>query len=430
MTASALLAYSLASSLLLAVAAPALWAMVRRGRSARLSRVGVLVAVAVSLVVPVVSWLFHDGGNTSGVVADSSFRPIPVAASPDAGALPSEWLSPESLAVASAVYLAGFLAVAALTAAGYLRLASMIARSRRTRSGRFTLCRLDGVSSPFSWGRYVFLPEADLESGPSPQRDAILTHEIAHVDCRHWIDVALLDAVCILQWYNPAAWLVRRLGRLSHELEADAAVVASGTDAADYQRLVVGRALESGSRIPAAGIGSAVGDLRVRMAALSHGPRVAVSAAMIAVMSAGMSASGALLATPAAASVLGAVAHSRLRDVGRLTASDPSDYWLGGQSADVRPVVVTMDENPCYSGGRFGVEVAVREALAATPGAAGVRGVVKIAVDVGADGHPTAVGLLGGITPRVDDAVVTAIARYNRYVPSGERRISVSVTLQ
>ena len=48
-----------------------------------------------------------------------------------------------------------------------------------------------------------------------------------------------MDAVCLLQWFNPAVWLLRRELREVHEYEADAAVLAAGADARAYQMLLI-----------------------------------------------------------------------------------------------------------------------------------------------------------------------------------------------
>ncbi|MBD5329975.1 MAG: hypothetical protein HDS03_08900 [Bacteroides sp.] len=73
--------------------------------------------------------------------------------------------------------------------------------------------------------------------------DSTYIHERAHADKRHWIDVLFADLFCIILWYNPFAWKTRQLLRLNHEFEADAAVIRSGIDIYDYQRILITKAM-------------------------------------------------------------------------------------------------------------------------------------------------------------------------------------------
>lgn len=121
-----------------------------------------------------------------------------------------------------------------------------------------TLCRLggrrlsdgskllvcDGEFQPTSWRRTVILSRTDFESDNSRM---IIEHEQAHIRCRHSIDVVLAQTVCALQWFNPAAWALKRTLQEVHEFEADATVLADGYDERQYQICLVQAAL--GGRI-------------------------------------------------------------------------------------------------------------------------------------------------------------------------------------
>ena len=48
-----------------------------------------------------------------------------------------------------------------------------------------------------------------------------------------------MDLVLIAQWWNPAAWLLRRELKQVHEYEADEAVLERGVDARQYQLLLI-----------------------------------------------------------------------------------------------------------------------------------------------------------------------------------------------
>lgn len=89
--------------------------------------------------------------------------------------------------------------------------------------------------APFSWFRHVVLSEKDFRENPRE----ILTHELAHIRLGHSWDVAVCNLLIIFQWWNPAAWLLKRELQNVHEFEADEAVIKRGVDAKQYQLLLI-----------------------------------------------------------------------------------------------------------------------------------------------------------------------------------------------
>lgn len=98
---------------------------------------------------------------------------------------------------------------------------------------------LDGDVAPFSWFNNIVISRSDYESG----RREILIHEMAHISHHHSLDILLCNVLLIFQWFNPAVWLLRRELRNIHEYEADEAVLASGANAAEYQLLLIRKAV-------------------------------------------------------------------------------------------------------------------------------------------------------------------------------------------
>ena len=89
--------------------------------------------------------------------------------------------------------------------------------------------------APVSWFRHVVLSEKDFRENPRE----ILTHELAHIRLGHSWDVAVCNLLIIFQWWNPAAWLLKRELQNVHEFEADEAVIKRGVDAKQYQMLLI-----------------------------------------------------------------------------------------------------------------------------------------------------------------------------------------------
>lgn len=98
---------------------------------------------------------------------------------------------------------------------------------------------LDKELTPFSWMGHIVLSRKDFEENG----DVIITHERAHIRLGHSIDNLLMLPVLLLQWFNPAVWLLMRDLREIHEFEADESVLASGVNAKEYQLLLIKKAV-------------------------------------------------------------------------------------------------------------------------------------------------------------------------------------------
>ncbi|WP_031528120.1 M56 family metallopeptidase [Dyadobacter crusticola] len=90
--------------------------------------------------------------------------------------------------------------------------------------------------SPFSFGNAIFYnPEMHSEA----ELAEIILHEYIHVRQRHTHDVIWGEILCILNWYNPFAWLIRHEIRLNLEYIADQCVLENDVDAKQYQYLLL-----------------------------------------------------------------------------------------------------------------------------------------------------------------------------------------------
>jgi beta-lactamase regulating signal transducer with metallopeptidase domain len=89
---------------------------------------------------------------------------------------------------------------------------------------------------PFSFGRDIFINSAHHSD---EELKKIIQHEFVHVKQQHSIDLIIAELLCILNWYNPFAWLIRKAIRDNLEFIADNQVLESGTDAQQYQLLLL-----------------------------------------------------------------------------------------------------------------------------------------------------------------------------------------------
>ncbi len=93
--------------------------------------------------------------------------------------------------------------------------------------------------APFSWMKYIVISQKDLDENGTE----IMIHEKAHIANGHSWDVLLADLFVFLQWFNPAAWLLKQELQNIHEYEADDTVLRKGIDAKSYQLLLIEKAV-------------------------------------------------------------------------------------------------------------------------------------------------------------------------------------------
>jgi len=125
---------------------------------------------------------------------------------------------------------------------GVVRVETLCRLGGRRLADGSTLLVCDGDFQPTSWRRTVIMSRKDYESEDSKM---IIEHEQAHIRCRHSTDVMLAQIVCALQWFNPAAWALKRSLQEVHEFEADATVLADGFNELRYQICLVQAALNA-----------------------------------------------------------------------------------------------------------------------------------------------------------------------------------------
>ena len=130
------------------------------------------------------------------------------------------------------IYCAGLLACLAHFVGSLLSIALLIRRSkRRVMADGTILVTHNKVYGPFSWMRYIIVSEQDL----SDNFDMILAHERAHIRLHHSWDLLFVQLCATAQWFNPAAWLLKRELEAIHEFEADSDTLRQGFDARQYQ---------------------------------------------------------------------------------------------------------------------------------------------------------------------------------------------------
>ena len=249
-----MLAYILKSSITLALLYCLFFAFLSRETFHRFNRMCLLLIMLLSLALPLVHMTVSQPSAINEAIQLSEtyiteapiavpFEYSPIAAEPEPSAAVEETASFAPLTwemLFTCIYLVG---VAVMLFAILFRTLQMIRLMRgglrHTDEQGNTIILKPGISSPFSLFHWIVMSVEDYDQ----HRDGILTHEQEHIRLRHTYDLLLLEAVKLMQWFNPFIWFMSHDLKNIHEYEADEAVINQGIDAKQYQQLLVLKAI-------------------------------------------------------------------------------------------------------------------------------------------------------------------------------------------
>ena len=203
----------------------------------RQNRLLLLVILALSAVIP---FLYIDLGSVASeasvIIEELSGTFVADAAELEAEAAtaprPTWWQQIPWCTLLTAIYLVGLVVCFAHFLMSLLAIGQLILKSKRSSMADGTVLVTHTKSyGPFSWMRYIIVSERDL----SDNFDMILAHERAHIRLHHSWDLLFAQLFAIAQWFNPAAWLLKRELEAIHEYEADSDTLRQGFDAHQYQ---------------------------------------------------------------------------------------------------------------------------------------------------------------------------------------------------
>ena len=135
------------------------------------------------------------------------------------------------------IYIGGILFLLFRHVVSIIRLCMLLRKStcRRLTDGVILCLHNRSGLAPFSWWRFIVVSEDDY----SENSHQIVTHERAHIALHHSLDLLFAELCCMMQWFNPTGWLIKKELQNIHEYEADKAVISQGIDAKEYQTLII-----------------------------------------------------------------------------------------------------------------------------------------------------------------------------------------------
>jgi len=90
---------------------------------------------------------------------------------------------------------------------------------------------------PYTFLHYIFINKYTYQTDTIDEQ--ILTHELAHVEQKHSLDVLFIQVLQNLFWFNPIFSYYKKAIQLNHEFLADDAVINSHKNITEYQQVLL-----------------------------------------------------------------------------------------------------------------------------------------------------------------------------------------------
>ncbi|SJM17819.1 M56 family metallopeptidase [Porphyromonas gingivalis] len=280
------------------------------------------------------------------------------------------------------------------------------------------------VRMPFSFCGRIYLP-TDLRSYPSVRN--VLIHEQEHTRATHFVGLLIAEVACMLFWFNPFAWALKRDMQRNLEFLADRAVLLSGVSRREYQYELLGFTLE----VAAGPLCSSynINDLkeRIRMMNKTKSNRAAGAKYLVALpLAALMLLSGKWL--------WAGNAVSEVREVVAAVASNPIPL------SDAPDITLQQDEDPVYSevdtpasfpGGISKLMHFLSKNLKYPEQSAknGIEGKVVVSFVVEKDGRLTNIQIEKSVAPELDAEAIRVISAMPKWNPGKQKGKTVRTSV-
>ena len=229
-----ILPYIIKSAMALALLYTCIIPLLEKETFHRLNRLLILGCLVLSFAIPLVH--FTGGTNPTVDMVRQAVQLPEVLINGDAKEQ-SVWSWAD---IMTCIYIIGVVAIFTMTVVQTVRLTRQLRQCEHITDNRGnTVVLTDCATSPFCLFHYIVMSRDDYANN----RSYILTHEQEHIRLGHSIDLVVLQAATIIQWFNPFVWLIGKNLKAIHEFEVDEAVLNKGIDATQYQKFLVVKAV-------------------------------------------------------------------------------------------------------------------------------------------------------------------------------------------
>jgi len=115
-----------------------------------------------------------------------------------------------------------------------VKLMLLLYKNPKQKTGNLFIVSLLKSNTAFSFFNYIFLGDTLKKE----EREAVLKHEMVHVNQKHTLDLLFFEVLRILFWFNPLVYMYQNKIMSLHEFIADAQAVKNESKNQYYQSLL------------------------------------------------------------------------------------------------------------------------------------------------------------------------------------------------
>lgn len=393
-----------------------LWqAFMRRENNFALSRLFILLGVALSAILPAIAPEISLTSN-SIISTQQEFymvklKEITVTAQNNGANIP--W------------FLLGYGAISLFFAFRFnRRLASIVAlysKANKQRNGSWVIVNHQRDIPPFSFLNLCFINKKNI---PNSSIQDVLDHEKAHFSKLHSLDIILFEILSVFQWFNPLFWQLKKRLIEVHEFQADEGVLRKRVDLYAYQESIVSLAFN--------GIALPIGNCFNKSLTLKR----------LAMMNLNEKRKGAVIRFSLSLMILGSllftIACEKAPETSELEEVVVTAKSEGATEVQESPVdgevFVVVEKMPKFDGGdanefrKFIAQNVVYPKVAAEQG---IQGRVYVQFIITKTGNVSNVKVIRGVATSLDQAAVDVVKLSDGYWTPGYQRgeaVNVSYT--
>ena len=393
-----------------------LWqAFMRRENNFALSRLFILLGVALSVILPAIAPEISLTSN-SIISTQQEFymvklKEITVTAQNNGANIP--W------------FLVGYGAISLFFAFRFnRRLASIVAlysKANKQRNGSWVIVNHQRDIPPFSFLNLCFINKKNI---PNSSIQDVLDHEKAHFSKLHSLDIILFEILSVFQWFNPLFWQLKKRLIEVHEFQADEGVLRKRVDLYAYQESIVSLAFN--------GIALPIGNCFNKSLTLKR----------LAMMNLNEKRKGAVIRFSLSLMILGSllftIACEKAPETSELEEVVVTAKSEGATEVQESPVdgevFVVVEKMPKFDGGdanefrKFIAQNVVYPKVAAEQG---IQGRVYVQFIITKTGNVSNVKVIRGVATSLDQAAVDVVKLSDGYWTPGYQRgeaVNVSYT--
>jgi TonB family protein len=405
--------YLVQSAALLAVLYSVYWLFLRKDTFFHVNRFYLLSSLILSLVIPLLDIQVFARGPISPVII--MLDPVLISSEK------IEKVASENLSwfeIAGVIYLTGVCIFSLRLIIQLLQLAVIIRRNKITRQEGSNIVFVDRGYSPFSFFNLIFIRKEYYFDG---KLTPVLAHEKIHIQQYHTLDLLLIEAAIILQWFNPFAWFAGRSMKSIHEFLADEGVLKRGFLQKDYQTLILNEAMGLQVNNLTNNFNVSLLKNRIKMMTKTR----STSWTFLKVMAA-IPAFYAVLIMFSAGTVNNLAAQNTQQQV---KPAEEQKVVTQEKSKAQEPVFTVVEAMPTYPGGQEAMTKYLAENIKYPEEAKkhGIQGTVFITYVVETDGSVTNVKVLRGINIKCDEEAVRVVSSMPKWNPGKQKGVPVRV---